>query len=560
MSTIRWKDLQVDWHNVKYQIDCAPHGTTGHVKNHIARQLGISIHQLHSAIRFHFGKQKEVERTTEIDRELIYAIAEMKVAGKRAGSGEREIPTWRCIDILKDWKAPGADQLTVSTVNRVLRNEFALNQPIPRTRWEPEYALQEVQVDYSTSKYFRPAKEYDDEGNPILIATNRILSYKEKDVRRRLMLGVVMDTYSRIRFHSGYICAGESALNSIEFLNHFFTRPDDELVFKHLAWNFRIDNGPLFSSTMGQSFFKTIDRPVENTIPYGKSGLGKAERGWQLVWSWEQDLVTRIGVGARISLADYNQLLLQECIRQQQQKHPFKVSEYKIDLYQKSVLAQTPRPEIIDVDLTKLVFTSLKRKVGADQLIRIDNEYYQVPVMAGDHYTTDRWIRVIINKDGRMMGELIDRYSEPFEIFPETRSLRGRFNTAPQTTAQRINVDLDGGHSIIDQIRKPFAVNPSAAANPTYLMPQNKPAAVQSPFNNNTDKPEEPEQFNSKFAAMQFVGQQLKLEGIELQDDLFDYFEEFVINAAFNRTDIEQQVKAFIYALNHQPKNTGTHE
>src|SRR5690554_1645502 len=93
----RWTEVPVNWNAIKNEIDNARHGMKGKVKQDISKRLGLSVDQIHSAIRAQFGKAKTIVRTDleqseeyERNRRIAYMVAEHKEKMKKAGSGERE--------------------------------------------------------------------------------------------------------------------------------------------------------------------------------------------------------------------------------------------------------------------------------------------------------------------------------------------------------------------------------------------------------------------------------------------------------------------------------------
>jgi hypothetical protein len=568
----RWTEVQVNWHEIKHEIDTAPHGTKGKVKQDIAQRLGLSKDQIHSALRTQFGKAKIVKRDDleqteeyESNRRVAYLVAEQKEKMKNAGSGERELSTERILKLLVKWGIEEAEDCTVSTINRIIREEFGYRQTTPRKRLECTHALQQVQVDFSFSKYFSIAGVDPVTGDWLMQASKKRLDYKEGDKKRRAMLGVIIDSYSRLRYHHCVVTSGESSNSTIAILNQFFNRDEDELAFRHVGWNWHMDNGPLAKSQEGKSFFKAIDRPVTTSTPYEKTGIGKAERSWPLIWQLEMELVSEIGVGGIISLEQYNAALLAECVRQQYEEHPFYAGQRRIDLYQQSILRQDPRPETIEADLSKLVYTFLERTVGSDQKIMIGKKAYEVPVWAGDHYTTERRIRVMINRDGQMKGELIDRNAPQFEIREFDPTMTGSYSgTHQKTFAQRLAKDIKEKNSMTEQIREQAkGGTPQAApARPRPLMPASKPAAIHSPFASDETKHSELNTQNSdkcisKFEAITFVSEIMKRNGIEFNDQLYEFFDDYVVQVGLDKFEIQKAAKSIIDDLKGT-NNTGT--
>lgn len=546
------KTLNHNWFQIRAEIDNAPHSNKQAVARMWANRLNMSLDKLYRQMRKHLGKKKESSQPKQVNRDLVYMVMERKVISLRYGDGSRMITTERAIKQLMDMGIPGADQLVASTVDRIAREELGWNDRESYVRYECTHALQEVQGDFSFSKFFRVVGFDDSTGQWMLKATSTALDYKKDSKRQRILIGVLIDSYSRVRFHRALIGTGESAELCLEFLTHFFNRPKDGLVFRELAWQYRFDNGPL-DSKLGKTFFDAIDRDYETTLPGEKTGLGKAERGWQEIWRWEQDLAMRVGDGNSIPLDFYNHLILQECINQQHLAHPYWKKEKRIDLYQQSVLCQEPRPETIDIDAKRIAFDVYERTVRPDQHVSINNEKYRVPIMAGEYRTTGRRIRILINKEGRMIGELLDRFAPRFEIQPFSHRNRGDFTgTPPRTTRQQLKKDLDSGRRFTADGDLPIHQGDD---QPQRLMPKEKPAGINSPF---VHVDPEIKIFSGKYQAMQYVSECLKKHGIEFTPDLVHHFEEVTINNALHKESIDTQINEFVTAWQETINQTGT--
>lgn len=538
-------------------------------KEEIAERLGLSIHQVHSAIRKLCGpaktikqrsfRNKEDQEAYDRNRRIAYLAAEHKEKMKKAGEGEREMATHRILKRFIGWGIEEAELCHHSTINTILREELSYRQKTPRTRHEPAYALQEVQVDFSFSKYFTVVGFDNEQNDYILKASRKVLRYKENEKKMRLMLGVIMDSYSRLRYHTGKVAAGESGSNTTAFMIDFFNREEDDLVFRHVPWMFKMDNGPLAKSQEGKSFFKSINRPVETSTPYEKTGIGKAERGWPMIWQWEMQLVSDLGTDGLMTLSDYNAQLLAECVRQQEENHPFYLDKKRIDMYQQSILAQNPRPEVVNADLRDSVYRVWERTVGTDQIIRIGKVAYEVPVYAGDHYTTDRRIRVITHRDGRMMGELIDRHAPMFEITEFVPTQTGTFRARKETFPQQLSKSINNGEAITDQLRKladnSIRERSEAVSGPKRLMPKSEELEINSPFTPEARKEIEPEACSNKYEALSLVSEILKRQGIELTEEVAAHFGQFALDVNLNRQAIRKETERFIQILTDK---TGT--
>lgn len=543
---------------IQQEIDSAKHGQKGAKTRLLADRLNVSDYQLMHWLRDKRGPVKESPQPQEVRRDLVYMVADIKQESERYGMREAEMPTWRCLELLAECGVAGIEDLTVPSVNRVLR-EMGYREERSYVRYECEYALQEVQADWSVSKYFRVSDYDETSGQWIFKATSTATDYKDDDKRQRIWLGGIIDSFSRLRYNKALIGTGESAELCLDFLTQFFNRPKDDLAFRHVGWQFRLDNGAL-DGKLGKTFFNAIDRPYETINVGNKESNGKIERSWQMIWDWEQHIAMQLGEGNTLTMNRYNELLLQECIRQQAMPHPIWKDRKRADVYQKSLQAQNPRPETIDVDARKLAFEVYERTVRSDQCVSINNEPYRVPVMVGEYRTTGKRIRVLINKVGKMVGELVGKFADNFELEPYERRLRGDFTgTPPNTLRQQLDDDHKAGKSITEQLRKGSENLPlrrgiegdDSRNNASRLAPPDSPIAPNSPF---IEDPEA-EAFSSKVKAMSYISAQLGRQGLKLEGDLLNHFESLTINEGFNKAAIEAGLQAFIETYINQ---TGT--
>jgi len=111
---------------IKYlraEIESTPHNMKTLVMKTWAKRIDVSTATLYRYLRNEYGAQKIVKREKIIDKKLIDAIKEIKLKGLQEGKTEEDLSTRKCIETLKENYVKNAEKLTVSTVNRRLREE-----------------------------------------------------------------------------------------------------------------------------------------------------------------------------------------------------------------------------------------------------------------------------------------------------------------------------------------------------------------------------------------------------------------------------------------------------
>lgn len=373
-----------------------------------SEQFGISRATLYRRLQKYRGKMKEVKRDKKIDQDLIDEIAKLKMKGFN-GIADRELATDICIDILKRQNKEGAESLSVSTVNRRLR-ESGFRQKEKIVRVEASYANEQHQLDFSRSKYFQLWK-YDEASNDYLLkATSKNLTYKEDDKKLRTWLVGITDAYSRVSLAQAVAASGESVLIGIGFLNFAYAREDDQHPLKYIPDILKTDNGSFIKSVSVKDLLRRLEIKSELSEEYKKRGIQKREAAWRLLWQrFELRNYIMIGEGKTITLADYNGLLHEFMVECLDMKHPTK-NETRGHVYRTSIAQHPPRK--INVDLKEIIAVPQIRTVSDDCCISLNNQKYEV----SNPKLIDKRIRVYKNLHGDVIGELVDEYSKPFEL------------------------------------------------------------------------------------------------------------------------------------------------
>lgn len=538
--------MNIDWHGIIMEWQGLQHGHKEGFIKHIQNAYGVSRDKFYRKKREILGKTKTVERDTRIDRRLVRLIAETKIQGYSLAEDERELSTARCIERLKRKGYPGAEQLTVPSVNRILRQEFGFREPTPRRRWEADYALQEVQADGSHSKYFKPYRYDHQRGDWLLKRSKRALSYKQNPNRLKVILFQFQDKYSRLRLVQGWPGTNESAAIIKSQMGFWLSREEDEHMMRHVAFGLAHDNGTGFKTEEWRNLVKALGVEHERwSMPYEKTGIGAVENRWKPVWKWELEWALDYD---QIWLSEYNMLLHERAIQEQYEEHPVREGR-KVDLYQQSIL-QTP-PMQFDGDLFQLASKTWIRKVSNELTVSVDNNKFKVPQYVADTHTQGKEVRVHRNLRGEWMGELVGVYHKAeFELKPHEIQSYGEYKSHKRTYRQQVESDLAKGESYYDR----FVVDGGELVDPDTgevlqpdsnqvkrLQPQAEKVEPDTIF---TREPA-PEEFATEFEAKAWIGRQLEPYGLSYSD-VASKFDPLIADHHRQKEPIEEAVKRFL--------------
>lgn len=497
-------------------------------------------HKFYAEKRKRLGKSKPSPKPRdERKRTLVQLIIEMKEKGKQRSDTPREMKTARCIRRLVDRGVMEPGELSPSHANYIAREEFGYREETPRTRWECEHALQEVQTDGSVSKYFRPWKVSDDGKDVLLKASGRPLRYKgREDGHTKLILWQFQDKYSRLRTVRGIPGKAESTPMVLAHMNFWLNRPEDTHPMRHLPWEFAHDNGAPFRTQEWENLLIALDMdPIaddRSSMPYEKTGIGSIENRWKRMWAleleWSEDY-------PRIWLSEYNDLVHAALAEEVEDEHPY-FDGYKGDLYQQSLLRQNPRPRVLQQDIFELACRRYERTVTGELTISIDNIPYRVPQRWAGTHTIGRRVIAWKNWRGQLVATLKDYpAAEAFPLEPFAHRVKGDFSGGHQRTytqkikdqiasgsgmyeaimTGRMQVGEDGEyiHSETGEIIEP-------PSTPTRLMPADEAIQPDSPFAGRSEQGEA-DRFDTAYDAQVWIGKQLAPWEISYAD-VADYF------------------------------------
>ena len=415
----------VNWAELREAIDHTPKGGRSALVKQYAERLGVSKDTIYRNLRKRFGRKKTVTREKRIPQRLINEIARIKMYGMKMQIDEREYSTERCIDMLQKRGVPGAEALTVSSVNRrLVESGFRLRDPIVRV--EASYVNQEHQMDFTRSKYFQLVGH--DGKDWILKVSGRELHYKQDDRRLRLWIVSLVDTYSRIEAARGYAATSESQDLGLAHLNWCYNREPDDLLIGKLPEQFKTDQGSFGKTSTIKDVFARLGVETHFSKPYQKRGIQKVETKHRSRWQqFELGLALQLGAGQKITLGEYNELLFEECVRAQDLAHPVR-QDTRRGLYLSSLIAHPPKK--LDVDLREIAFKVWERKVRDTLTISIDNMQFACP-----ENTQGKTLRIYRNKMGEFVAHVVEDFDKVFVLRPTRGFIElGEFEHRPHAT------------------------------------------------------------------------------------------------------------------------------
>ena len=502
--------LKIDWEALRCEWETAPHGEKRAFLEGKATVLDCSVDTLYRGLRRRNGKRKSVEREKQIPQFLIDEVAKMKRRGAGGSLVERELSTAHCIRRLQERGIEGAEQLTVSSVNRRLA-EAGFRDPEIKVRIEAAYANQEHQLDFSRSKYFQMDSYDSGRDDYILKSTGKALFYKQGDARFRTWLVQLIDSYSRVRICQAYGATGETGLLGLTFLNYVYTRPEDSNPLRYLPDMLKTDNGAFEKKREVRAAMDALKIEPRRSKPYNKDSQGKIERSWRVLWhDFELVLYESLaaaGVGT-MYLSEYNDALAEYMSNQQYLAHPVRNGE-RGDLYRQSILRHPPRQ--IDFDILSVACKVEYRLVTRELMVRYNNVPYETPA-----YCVGKRIRVYRNMEGELMGETVEEDRKPFMLKPYPFREIDNFNDRhPAGYRQQIQNVINAEAK---EVRPPL---PAKNRKEIFLPARPRTQKPDSVF---ADPEAIGDRFPTEFAARAYIGKRVPsknyLDYAEIFDDL----------------------------------------
>ena len=546
-------EIQANWAQIQRQVDSAPWGQKSDIVRMYANRFGVSTDKIRRELRERYGKSRNVNRTKKVDpdNEMMRMIFDLKLMGEMMHLKRREVSTEWCIDELIRQGYEEARQLTVSTVNRRL-NLMGYRDIQPNMRIESQYANQVHMIDFSRSKYFQLFERDDRKDDWMLIVSGKELHYKKGDERLRTWIVQYMDDYSRIRKVRAYPETNESAFLGLDHLNWCWNpESSDAHLFKYLPKEMlRSDNGAFRKAQETKTAMEAMNVILTKQMPGRKGGTAKVENRFRSLWQqFELPLAIRLGEGGRIWLSEYNELLHEFCIREQQKRHPIYRNQTKGERYQQSLADRYVTQRTADLDLLRLACTVEKRKVDDHLRVSVNNEYYSIPQYVDGVSTTGKWVYIHENQYGELTGKLIDDLAtSSFDLEPWEASQWGTF-TSFKHSAKRLReeqFERDGiayneivGSNADDGLDDDKRYATDSSHKVRYLGPDTETAEPNSPFNDKIRKTGSV--FRSKLDAREYAGIHLETYGLTF-NDVSGYFDDVLAELPVLQNDLDKVI------------------
>ncbi|XWN36071.1 MAG: hypothetical protein ROO71_08905 [Balneola sp.] len=553
--------VQADWFEIKKALDRAPHGSGDQVMQRFVNRLGVSKHTIYREIRSRYGKAKEIEREVQVDpdNELIEMIFNMKIMGELMHLKRREISTENCIQILIDRGIKGADQLTVSTVNRRLR-EMQFRDKQPNKRIESRYANQVHMIDFSRSKYFQ-IFDYDARKDDyMLTVSGKELHYKdENNDRFRTWIVQYMDDFSRLRKVKCYAEMNESALLGLEHLRwSWLADEEDEHLLKYLPIEmFRSDNGAFRKAQETINAMDVMGIKLTKQMPGRKGGTAKVENRMKSLWQeFELPLALNLGQGSRIWLSEYNELVHEFTLKEHNKQHPVFKDFTKGEWYQRSLADRSQVQRTTKVDVIRVATRVETRKVDDHLRISLNNVFYEVPQYVEGLPTINQEIQIFTNKYGEYNAKFKgDPDSPVFELrvwepsywgemesfaHTERRKAEDRLEADPRNVSEILE-GIDEGEGQVGNESEEISLPAPQSKKPTYMSPLvDDVTADESTFKKKVEK--KGKVYRSELDARAFVGRQIQAYGLTY-GEVSTYFDGVMKGSIIYENDLLDIVK-----------------
>ncbi len=554
MSSVNWNALIEHYHTVS-------HGEKSAFFSWLDMEFGINKSKFHRVRRDKEGRLKNTPREKDPRKRMITKLVmEMKERGKQRSDDPREMATERCLSRLIrkgiiEGEADGKDviscEVSASHVDFIARTEFRYREETPRVRWECDYALQEVQADGSTSKFFRPFKHVITENGPdvLLKASGRALNYRQNDPRERIILWQFQDKYSRLRLVRGFPGKAESTAIMAAHMKYWLNRAEDDHPMRHLPWELAHDNASMFNTEEYKNLSNALEFTYRQSEPYEKTGIGSIENRWKPIWQWELEWSEDY---PQIYLSEYNMLLHEAMIAEQKEDHPYR-SGTKGDIYQQSLLSQMPRPRVLEVDVMELMEKTYIRKVNHELTVSTpETGKLKVPQYWYGLELIGRQVKISLNWRGDYKAVIVDvpdyavdEASSAFELTEFEHRSKNDYSKSPKKTyQQKLKDSIKSGDGLYDSIMagevalnedgEPYDLETGEiieAPKPKKLQPRKEVHTPDSIFAEQEPEPEATH-FESTYQARVWIGQQLKSVNLgyehvasHFDSRLVDYYE-----------------------------------
>ncbi len=365
---------------MKAELLSAPYGHKEEFKQRWALVLNLSPATISRLTSDGTRIRKGAPRRPEL-REWAKIVAQVK---KRPPEEAGEISTDQAVRIAIEAKLipVSAMDVHVSTFDRVMRELGTSKKSIRANRIQADRPNKAHHFDASTSAFFyiagktgadyvlrmhRPAKHYKNKPIPV-------------DSLRPWYYGLI-DDHSGRSITRCTAAQGESAADSLLFLSWAWS----ELG---LPEELHADQGMLKKCLASSEFISRLGIALPEYTPYNKRGHGKIERPWRTTWQRFEKQFFAVDEWQKfeISLAEFNQRLLNFIEEQNERPHRFERQLSRMDAWRRVMLngGIVTLPE----NALATVARRAKRKVDVDGTLEYGGQIFSVK---GLH---DAWVYV----------------------------------------------------------------------------------------------------------------------------------------------------------------------
>ncbi len=272
-----------------------------------------------------------------------------------------------------------AKDISVSTFARVLREKGFLDTEGRVLRFEAARPMEQVQYDVSGSEYLYVVGI--DNGEPVLrVRASKAYKNKDRFENLRVWYHGMVDDHSRYWLAMPFVAPGESSVDAVKFCKWAFARKQDErIVFRGLPGRVYMDNGPLAKAEATRNFFeRQLGVEIKTHEPESPSDTGKIEIRWRHLWSGfeaAEFLMDPHWEKREYRLSELKDRLMNYTVEVNNKKHPNLMCTRT-----QAWMAVMQHGGVIDIDESAFgrAFTRLKRLVGKDGIMRLENERYFV--------------------------------------------------------------------------------------------------------------------------------------------------------------------------------------
>jgi len=524
--------------DIEEQRRACPHrGKTDLIKRH-AEALGVAPSTLHRQLQKLRGRVKSGgERKSRIADDIIHEIARRKVKSAKEGYG-RELTTEQ---VLADLAAEGVEGLPSRSHADTRLRKLGLRETRTFRSFEADHANEFCLLDFSRSKHFQLVGL--ENGAWTVEARVEEMSYKANNKKLRTWIVLYVDRYSGLFVARIYPASGESILLGLEHLDHVWTRPDDGHPLRYVPEILQTDRGSLGKSGPFKVAMQALG--VDAREAQAKEAQGAVERRFRYLWqSFEAALFETLGKGARLPLDELNERLAEFAHAYGQRRHPQHPGRTREEVYRASLRVHTPRE--FDSSVFTLACRVETRRVDAYGCVTLGGERFAVPQYVGSKDrvpTIGATIRVLRNAEGAVVGELLDRFAEPFRLAPWTANGVGEYRThAAPTLREQIERDLAADRAKAKAEARKAGRPKTLPARPERVEPSGPFAHVEAS-----------EGLLAQHAARALAGRLLASERLRVAD-FAHVLDPLLSQARIARADVEQVCGAIL--THHRAQRT----